>query len=81
MRDESNNVQWGSGGGDDGSGSPKLSAERLAEIEKKVAEEKPASAANRQLVAPNAAEIKKMRDLTIPIIAVRTQAKPAAMSP
>jgi hypothetical protein len=78
MNDEYNNVKWGSGGD---SGAPKPSSDQVAAAVKAAADRKQVAAANRQLVAPNAAEIKKMHELTLPIIEARGRAVQAAMTP
>jgi hypothetical protein len=77
LNDEYNNIKWGSA--DDSM--PQPSAEQLAKVQKEVADRKRVSAANRQIVTPNAAEIKKMHELMLPIAMQRGQAGAAAMAP
>jgi hypothetical protein len=70
------------GGEGPGGHSPSaLSAEEIAAIDKAVAQGPRVKAANRQLVAPNAADIKKTLDLIQPLMMERMQANQAAMTP
>jgi hypothetical protein len=78
LNDEYNSTQWGSG---DTDSTFKPSAEQLAKIQQATADRKRVAAANRQLVAPNAAEIKKIHELIQPIATQRMQAAAAAMAP
>lgn len=75
LNDDYNSIQWGSG---DTDSTFKPSADQLAKIQQATADRKRVAAANRQLVAPNAAEIKKIHDLIQPIATQRAQAATAA---